>query len=124
MSFVASSLYSNRHILTRGISRSPPALHKDKKASNQGKKGQKLIFICSVLSYPRIFGDSKRQKLNIFLKVGAICGAGCGSACPPFGMSAGVGLQASGPEECRLWSSGRVLPPFARFPALLVVCCA
>ena len=52
-----------------------PALHKVKSASNQGKKGQKLIFICSVLSHPRDFGDNKGQKPNIFLEGGAgVCG--------------------------------------------------
>ena len=51
-----------------------PALHKGKRASNQGKIGQKLDFICSLWCFLGDFGDRKRQKPNIFLK----CGAGVG----------------------------------------------
>ena len=87
MSFVAYSLYSNRHILTQGTLQTPPSLHKVKRALNQGERGQKLIFICSVLSNPRNFGDNKRQKPNIFLKSGCSKGGAGGRllgclACP------------------------------------------
>lgn len=41
------------------------------------------------MSYPREIGDNKRQKPNIFLKCGCKVGAGCGSACLPFGVSTG-----------------------------------
>ena len=65
----------------------PPALQKVKSASIKAKTGQKLIFICSVLSHPRIFGDNKRQKPKIFLKCGRKVGAwdafpACLSSCP------------------------------------------
>ena len=41
------------------------------------------------------FGDQKGQKLNIFLKSGCKVGAGCGSACLPFGVSTGAGVPGS-----------------------------
>ena len=34
------------------------------------------------------------------------------AVCLPFIVSASAGLQASGPEECRLWSSGGVCSSF------------
>ena len=58
-----------RYIVT-GISRSPPSLHQDKRASNQGKTGQNLIFICLILSYLGKIGDNNVQDPNIFLKCG------------------------------------------------------
>ena len=85
-----------------------------------GKKGQKLIFICSILSYPRIFGDNKRQKPNIFLKCGCKVGAGLGL----LGCFHRVHLvqacrlsRDSGPEGSCPLSSGRV------FPAFWSLCC-
>ena len=47
--------------------------------AKQGKTGQKLIFICSALSYPRILRDKKGQNPNIFLKCGVVCGVLCSS---------------------------------------------
>lgn len=47
-----------------------------------------------LLSYLGKIGDRKRQKPKIFLKCGCKVGAGCGSACLPFGVSACVGVQA------------------------------
>ena len=102
---------------------SPPALQKDKRASNQGKRGQKLIFICSVLSYLGNFGDRKGQNTKIFLKCGCKVGAGCGSACLPFGVSSGAGVQAFGAILLTLAKLDRIPPdalPFVRFAALLV----
>ena len=81
--YIVTGFYPLRH------SRSPPSLHKDKKASNQVKKGQKWNFSWLFLSTPRNFGDNERQKPNIFLKRGFKVGAGCGSACLPFGVSTG-----------------------------------
>lgn len=91
VSFVAYSLYIAK-VVHPLLFRTPPARHEGKKASNQGKKGQNLIFICSFLSYLGIFGDRNSQKPNIFLKSGCKVGTGCGSACLPFGVSAGVGV--------------------------------
>ena len=47
-----------------------------------------------LLSYLGIFGDRKGQKPNIFLKCGCKVGAGCGAGGLPFGVSAGVSVQA------------------------------
>ena len=58
------------------------------------KTGQKQRFICLFLSHLGKIGDNKRQKPNIFLKCGCKVGAGCGSACLPFGVSTGAGLHA------------------------------
>ena len=67
--FCRLSPYSNRHTLTPGTPASS-GTHNVKSASKQGETGQKLIFICSVLSRPRNLGDNKGQKPNIFLKCG------------------------------------------------------
>ena len=94
VSFVAYSLYSNRHILTQGTLQTPPSLHKVKRALNQVGIGQKLIFICSVLSYPRNFGDRKGQKAKNIFKSGEgerlkIC-----PDCLPFIVSTCAGVPA------------------------------
>ena len=67
-----------------------------------------------------IFGDRKRQNLNIFLKVGA----GCGSACLLFDVSAGADVcRRSGLSSLSgvVRSSGGVFPAF--LPALLLYAC-
>lgn len=53
------------------------------------KKGQKLDFICLLWCFLGKIGDRERQKPNIFLKYGCKVGAGCGSACPTFGVPTG-----------------------------------
>ena len=69
--------------ITSGIFQSPPPLHKVKSASKQGEIGQKLIFICSFLSYLGIFGDRNSENAKIFLKVGVGCWLFvCLSSCP------------------------------------------
>ena len=90
-------------------------LHRVRFPNKQGKKGQKLIFLWSVLSYPRIFGDKKGQNLNIFLKVGrrwAVFGsvACLLSSCP---------LVASGQALGLVPSSGGVFRPFVSLLLLL-----
>ena len=42
-----------------------------------------------------IFGDRNRRNAKIFLKCGCKVGAGCGSACLPFGVSAGCECAGS-----------------------------
>ena len=119
VSFIAYSLYSNRHILTQGTLQTPPSLHKVKRALNQVGIGQKLIFICSVLSYPRNFGDRKGQKAKNIFKSGEgerlkIC-----PDCLPFIVSTCAGVPASGPAGV---GSGPLVVcpmPFVRFSALL-----
>ena len=57
------------------------------------------------------------QKPNIFLKCGCKVGAGCGSACLPFGVSTGVGVQAFGV----ILSSCGVFPPFCPLCRFMLV---
>lgn len=47
-----------------------PCLSSGQKASERGKMGQKLDFICLFLSNLGILRDRKRQNINIFLKYG------------------------------------------------------
>ena len=93
----------------------------------QGKTGQKLIFICSVLSHPRKIGDNKRQKTNIFLKRGCKVCAGCGSACLPFGVSTGAEVgRVSRLQDLPEVGSGPLVVcslPLVRFSALLSLRC-
>ena len=88
--FVACSLYINQHILTQGTSRVLLHTTRVKRHRNGAKRGQKLIFICSVLSYPRNFGDNERQKAKNIFESGCKVSAGCGSAWLPFGVSTGA----------------------------------
>ena len=77
---------------------SPPAL---RKVSNQGKTGQKWIFLWSFLSTPRNFGDNKRQKPNIFLKVGRKTAGDVQTLRLPSSCPLGAGLQDF--EGFRTW---------------------
>ena len=83
-----------------------------------GKKGQNQIFSCLPWCFLGILGDNKVQKPNIFLKRGCKVGAGCGSACLPFGVSTGcmwcMLRGASGVLRC-------VFRPFV--PAFCLLCC-
>ena len=79
-----------------------------------GEIGQKLIFICSVLSNLGDLRDRKGQKPNIFLKCGCKVGAGCGSACLHFGVSTGAGGQAFGGCPLLSWR----VPSFCPFLCL------
>ena len=91
------------------------------------KTGQKLIFICLVLSNPRNFGNRNSENTNIFLKCGCKVGAGggllvCLFACPLVQRWAGLrGFRTSlnagaGPlVVCSV--------VFVRFAALLLVRC-
>ena len=44
--------------------------------------------------FPRDFQRPKRAKIKDILESGCKVGAGCGSACLPFGVPAGVSVQA------------------------------
>ena len=86
------------------------------------KKGQRLIFIWSVLSYPRKTGDRKEQKPNIFLKCGCKVGAGCVSIGALFVRLFGVhwaqvvqGAGASGVLRCVFRPFVPAFRPFACF---------
>lgn len=64
VSFVASLLYSNRHILTPA---SLGLLHHSKRAKRhriRAKSGQNQIFVYLFLSHLGIFGDKKGQNLR------------------------------------------------------------
>lgn len=50
----------------------PPAIHKGKRASNQGKKGQNQTFVYLFLSHLGKIGDQKRQKQRYILLLGAV----------------------------------------------------
>ena len=115
MSFVASSLYSNRHILTPA---SLGVLHhsiRSKRHRNRAKRGKNEFLFGMLWCFLGIFGDNKGQKLNIFLKVGKVNGWRCcrlsafwrvhwSEDSGPFGDS--------GPAGGWLWSSGRVFLSF------------
>ena len=75
---------------------SSSSFHRGRFSGKQGKKGQKLIFIWSVLSNPRILRDNKRQKTNILLKCGRRWwGLWCW-LCLPFGVPTGAVVQGAG----------------------------
>lgn len=59
--FYRLAVYQPAFINTRHF-QLPPALHKGKKASNQGKRGQKLIFVCLVLSTPENLETERCKK--------------------------------------------------------------
>ena len=54
----------------------------------------------------------ERAKFKIYLSFEGCKGFRCGSPLLAVVVSTCAGLQDSGPEECRLWSSGGVLPAF------------
>ena len=89
-------------------------------SDKHGKKWQKLDFICLPWCFLGIFGDNDRQKPNIFLKCGCKVGAGCGSACLPFGVSTGDRVAGLLPDAL---PSCRVFRPFVRSLALSLVHC-
>ena len=70
LSIIARSLYSACTPLLTAISSLLRHTTRTKRASNLGKKGQNLIFICLILSHLGDLGDNKRQNTNIFLKCG------------------------------------------------------
>ena len=103
------SIYQPAYI-NSGTLRSPPALCKVERASKVGEIGQKLIFICSVLSNLGKIGDNKRQNTNIFLKCGCKVGAvqvwssAClSSSCPLVAGGQGFGLRTYRMLAVVLW---------------------
>ena len=100
--------------ISSNCSESLSCLHRGKFSANQGKKWQKLDFICSPWCFVGILGDRKGQNTNIFLK----CGCRLCRSCLPFGVSTGAGLR--GCRTCGVlalvfWSCVPPFCPLSRF---------
>ena len=82
---------------------------------NTAKQGKSKHLFSALLSYPRNFGDNKRQKPNIFLKCGCMVGGSCWLCLPAFWRvhrCRRAGFRACVLLSWRVLSSGRVFPAF------------
>ena len=107
----------------------PSCLSSGKKHLKQGKTGQKLSYICSLLCFLGVLRDRKGRNAKIYLEGGAN-GAGCAGsaacllACPLVQVVQGCSCYFADVSKIVLTLSILACSlPFVRLPALLVVRC-
>ena len=89
VSLFVCSPHSKRGSISSNCSESLFSSNRSKFSDKQGKKGQKLDFICLAWCFLGKIGDKKGQNTNIFLKSREEGGVLRWLACLPFGVSTG-----------------------------------
>ena len=116
MALFVCSPHINQHTLTQGISSFLRHSTRAKRHRIRAKQVKSEFLFGVLWSHLGNFGDNEGQKPKIFLKSrkeGRVSrwSAACLSSCPLVKRCAGS-LSVQDLPECRLWSSGVVLPSF------------